>query len=87
MHEVIGAHSRAVAEVVAAGGDNDLLERLAGDPAFAEVDAAALRAELEPARYVGRAPEQVETFLDGPLRRTLERLADFAVDDDVRITV
>ncbi len=87
LHEVIGAHSRAVAEVVAAGGDNDLLERLAGDPAFAEVDAAALRAELEPARYVGRAPEQVETFLDGPLRRTLERLADFAVDDDVRITV
>ena len=42
------------------GKPNDLLQRLAGDPAFAGID---LQAALDPARFVGRAPEQVDEFI------------------------
>ena len=63
LHEVVRRHSLAVAEAVASGATNDLIDRLAGDPAFAAVDRATLAAELSPSRYVGRAPEQVGEFL------------------------
>ena len=36
--------------------------RLAADAAFAGIN---LEAELDPAKYVGRAPEQVSEFLAG----------------------
>ena len=87
LHEVIRQHSWAVSDAVAQGDPNDLLERLAADPAFAHVDAAALRAELEPRRYVGRAPEQVREFLDGPVTSLLDALEAYATADDARITV
>jgi adenylosuccinate lyase len=41
---------------------NDMLERLAVDPAFA-LDAGQIRELLDPSRYVGRAAEQVDEFL------------------------
>jgi adenylosuccinate lyase len=61
----------AVAEAVSRGEPNDLLDRLAGAPEFSGVPTDTLRAELDPARYVGRAPEQVMEFLGeflGPLQ-------------------
>jgi adenylosuccinate lyase len=68
-HEVIRRHSQAAAEQVKARGrPNDLIDRLAADPMFAAVD---LEDVLEPGRYVGRAPEQVDAFVTevlGPLR-------------------
>ncbi|MBN2293274.1 MAG: adenylosuccinate lyase [Pirellulales bacterium] len=61
LHELIRRHSQAAAAVVKQeGGRNDLLERLAGDKAFAGVD---LQAALDPAKYVGRSPEQVDEFI------------------------
>jgi adenylosuccinate lyase len=61
VHERIRQHSQAAAAVVKQeGGANDLLERLAGDPAFKNVD---LSATLDPSKYVGRAPEQVDEFI------------------------
>ena len=46
----------AVADAVADGGPNDLMERLAADPAFAAIARApSFSAELDPARYTGRA--------------------------------
>jgi len=61
LHEQIRQHSQAAAAIVKGeGGDNDLIERLQNDPAFAAVD---VNAELEPHLYVGRAPEQVEEFI------------------------
>jgi adenylosuccinate lyase len=44
------------------GGDNDLLERIAADPAFG-LSPAEIAAAADPARFVGRAPEQVDEFL------------------------
>jgi adenylosuccinate lyase len=69
LHERIRVHSQAAArEVKESGEANDLLSRLAADPAFSKVD---LSATLDPARFVGRAPEQVDAFVRdvvGPIR-------------------
>ncbi|MCL4213586.1 MAG: adenylosuccinate lyase [Gemmatimonadales bacterium] len=63
VHEVIRGHSIAAARAMKdEGRSNDLLERLAADPAF-PVRADDLRAVTDPARFVGRAPEQVDDFL------------------------
>lgn len=60
-HEVIRVHSMAAAEEVKRfGRANDLMERLKGDPFFAKVD---LDSALDPATFVGRAPEQVDRFI------------------------
>lgn len=64
LHEVVRVHSLAVAEAVSRGEPNTLLDRLAAAPEFAGVPAETLRAELDPVRYTGRAPEQVGEFLD-----------------------
>lgn len=70
LHERIRRHSLAAgAAVKEAGLPNDLLARLAADPAFARVD---LHETLDPAQFVGRAPEQVDEFLAdvvAPIRR------------------
>lgn len=77
LHERIRRHSLAAAAVVKEqGGANDMLERLGADPAFAAIDLAAT---LDPAKFVGRAPEQVDEFLDEMIepirRRHCDRLA------------
>jgi len=73
LHERLRRHSMAAAERVKSGdGVNDLLERLRADEAF-----AAVRDRLgelsEPAAYLGRAPQQVDEFLDGVAEPALER--------------
>ncbi len=60
VHEAIRTHAQAAAQrVKQEGGENDLLERLAGEPLLAGVD---LNAALDPRSYVGRAPQQVDRF-------------------------
>jgi adenylosuccinate lyase len=87
LHEVMRRHSWAVADAVDRGEPNDLLERLAADPAFAQVDVAALRAELDPARYVGRAPSQVTEYLRDHVDPLLRRLEPYATTDDPGVRV
>jgi adenylosuccinate lyase len=61
LHERIRRHSQAAAKVVKEeGGRNDLMKRLADDPAFAKVDLGSV---LNPIQFVGRAPQQVDEFL------------------------
>lgn len=75
LHEVIRTHALAVAQAVAErGAPNDLLERLARDPAFAALHVTVRPDELDPAGYVGRAPRQVEEFLDQVLPPLLHRI-------------
>ncbi len=60
-HEVIRRHSHAAAAAVKMeGAPNDLLERLRQEPMFARL---GLDRVLDPAAFVGRAPEQVDGFL------------------------
>ncbi|MCA9162576.1 MAG: adenylosuccinate lyase, partial [Planctomycetales bacterium] len=61
LHELIRQHSHAAGAVVKNEGlPNDLLDRLANDPAFSAVDFAQATELLQ---YVGRAPQQVGEFL------------------------
>ena len=62
-HEVIRVHSIAAARAMKdEGKPNDMLERLAGDPAWT-VPGDALRDSLDPARFIGRSAHQVDDFL------------------------
>jgi adenylosuccinate lyase len=73
VHEVIRVHSQAAAQrVKTEGADNDLLERLAGEPVFAGLD---LSAHLDGARFIGRAAQQVEQFLAEVVKPIRERYA------------
>lgn len=87
LHEVIRRHSRAVSEAMARGAENDLLERLSRDEAFARVDTDALLAQIDAARYIGRAPEQVREFSDGPLKELLESLNQYTAPDEAKVTI
>ncbi|MDR3232432.1 MAG: adenylosuccinate lyase [Planctomycetaceae bacterium] len=85
LHERIRQHSQAAAAIVKnEGGENDLLERLRSDRAFAEVD---IDAEMNPAAFVGRSPEQVDEFIAeqiNPVRRRYEDILT-AVNAEVRV--
>ncbi|MBI5367212.1 MAG: adenylosuccinate lyase [Planctomycetes bacterium] len=70
LHEVIRRHSMAAALAQRESGENDLLARLRAEPALAAAQ-GALAAALEPARYIGRSPEQVDEFLARELRPRL----------------
>jgi len=88
LHEVVRKHSLAVADAVSRGEPNLLLERLASDPAFRGVPAEALRSELDPAKYTGRAARQVGEFVDEYLKPLLAQarpLASEAETAEVRV--
>ena len=60
---MIRRHSIAAARAMKdEGSSNDLLDRLAADPAF-PVSVDAMRTTLEPSRFIGRAAAQVDDFL------------------------
>ena len=62
-HETIRKHSLEAARAVKDGAErNDLLERLGRDKSFG-VKTKDLEGAIDPKRFVGRAPEQVDEFL------------------------
>lgn len=76
LHEAIRTHSMEAGKVVKVdGGENDLLDRIAADPAFG-IDREALAALANPANYTGRAATQVEEFLAAEVDPVLARFAD-----------
>ena len=63
LHERIREHSMAAGAVVKKEGkENDLVDRIAADPAFG-MSKEEIEALLEPKNFVGRAPQQTEEFL------------------------
>jgi adenylosuccinate lyase len=61
LHEKIRLHSHAAAaQVKRFGKPNDLISRLKADIAFRKVNFEKV---LDPSKYVGRAPQQVDEFL------------------------
>lgn len=57
------------------GLDNNLLDLIAEDPAFG-LSREDLEKTMEPSRYVGRAPQQVDEFLEEVIRPLLRENAD-----------
>jgi adenylosuccinate lyase len=83
LHERIRQHSQAAAAVVKQqGGENDLLERLQADAAFAKVD---LRSAVEPATLTGRSAEQVDEFLAEVVAPIRARYGAARSQADVRV--
>ena len=62
------AASRVIKEE---GGENDLLERIASDPAFG-VTLEKLNSIISPEKYVGRAPQQTEDFINNEVKNALK---------------
>jgi adenylosuccinate lyase len=61
LHERIREHSlAAVRRMKEDGASNDLLDRMRQDPDLSRFVSAEA---IDPARYVGRAPQQVDDFL------------------------
>ena len=72
LHEKIRTLSmEAGRQVKAEGKDNNLLELIAADPAF-NLSLEQLKAAMDPSRYVGRAPRQVEEFLQETVHPLLQ---------------
>jgi adenylosuccinate lyase len=70
LHERLRRHSLAAHEAVARGEPNPLLEAVAQDEAFG-LDRAEIDAAVRPEAFIGRAPEQVDEFLDEVLEPAL----------------
>ena len=76
LHERIRQHSIAAGRVVKVEGkENDLLERIAADPAFG-MTKEQLDAIMEPKNFVGRAPEQTDEFIKEIVNPILEENKD-----------
>jgi len=84
-HERIRQHSIEAARALKNGAArNDMLDRLSADPAFG-VAIADLESALDPARFVGRAAEQVDEFLDGVVAPLLAGRAAPATPEEIRV--
>jgi adenylosuccinate lyase len=70
------------------GRPSDLVDRIAGDPAFG-LDRTAILAMMDARRFVGRSPEQVDRFLEEWVDPVLAKYAADAHarlgDPDVRV--
>jgi adenylosuccinate lyase len=78
LHERVRRHSVAAGHRIKAQGlSNDLLDRIAADPAFGATR-AELEEDLRPELYVGRAPEQVDEFMEEWVDPVLARYPEAA---------
>lgn len=76
LHERVRVHSHAAAKVMKAEGKpNDLVARMRGDDALGPHVTDDV---IDPAMYVGRAPEQVDEFLAGVVDPLLEQFSAHA---------
>lgn len=71
LHEKIRTHSLAAGKIVKEEGKpNDLLARIAADPAF-NITEQALQKVMRPENYIGRSIEQTTEFLNGVIKPIL----------------
>ena len=76
LHERIRVLAQAAGDrLKSEGGENDLLDRIAADPAF-RLTREEVAAVADPKAFVGRAPEQVEEFLAAEVDPLLAAHAD-----------
>jgi adenylosuccinate lyase len=84
-HETIRKHSMDARAQVSNGQPNDLLDRLASDKASG-VTKQMIADLSDPRRFIGRAPEQVDEFLNHIVQPLLEGIDDEVVhQEDLRV--
>jgi adenylosuccinate lyase len=87
LHERIRVHSVAAGAVVKEqGGENDLVARIAADPAFGLTEEEIMH-ELKPENFIGRAPEQVTEFLRDYAQPVLDANREMlgGMDSDLKV--
>ena len=86
LHEKIRTLSMEAGKTVKQEGkDNNLLELIAADPEF-NLTLEELQATMEPAKYVGRAPIQVEKFLANVVQPVLDaNKAELGVKAEINV--
>ncbi|MBQ3936628.1 MAG: adenylosuccinate lyase, partial [Ruminococcus sp.] len=73
LHERIRQHSMAAGKVVKVDGmPNDLIDRIAADPAFG-LSRDEIMAEMKTENFVGRAPQQVEEMVRDYVKPIIDR--------------
>jgi len=82
LHEALRQHSHAATARIRAGGDNDLVARLAADPLFAGIDIVQA---MDVPGLAGRAAAQVEEFVAGPVREALAACPARAAESALRV--
>jgi adenylosuccinate lyase len=76
LHERIRVHSMDAGAVVKGqGGKNDLIDRIANDPAFGMTKDEILSV-MKPELYIGRADKQVSKFIEAEIRPILQKNKD-----------
>ena len=84
-HEVIRRHSIAAAKAMKDGAPgNDLLERLIADPEM-KLSETSLAVATDPLRYVGRAPQQVDEFLEEVVEPLLAGAPTTPAEEEIRV--
>jgi adenylosuccinate lyase len=63
LHEKIRVHSLEAQGVVERGGENPLIDRIAGDPEF-RLTREEVEGWIDPVAFTGRSAQQVDEFLD-----------------------
>ena len=85
VHERIRQASLEAARALKEGATrNDMLDRLAADPELG-LPLGDLLEELDPRRFVGRAPEQVDEFLNEIVEPLLARGPTEEIDEELRV--
>jgi adenylosuccinate lyase len=85
LHERLRLHARAAAQAVLSdGADNPFLD-LVADDSEVPMDRTELEALLDPARFVGRAPEQVREFLAEVVRPILAEAGELPEAKDLEV--
>jgi len=76
LHEAIRKHSVAAAERIKLYGEkNDLIDRIANDPIFT-LSKKEIEEMMAPIKFVGRAVQQVEEFINNEVKPVLNKYKD-----------
>lgn len=86
LHEQIRVHSmEAAKQVKVLGKENDLISRIVADPLF-KMTENELEHILDPAQYIGRAPDQVDEFLEEHINPIMEKYkADIGIEVELKV--
>lgn len=85
LHEALRVHSHAAAaKVKLEGGANDLIDRIDLDPAF-PLTREEIVSHLEPAKYIGRCPSQVDEFLTEVARPIIDKYCGEEITAELKV--
>mgnify|MGYP002549761896 FL=1 len=85
LHERIRVHSMEAARVIKEeGGNCDLISRIAGDSAF-KMSEADIKGVMKAENYIGRAPQQVDEFLDDCVQPAIKNFSGLIGESELKV--